>query len=300
MESVDMSGGGEEEEEKRKSTMSEAQKQKEEDDRDAKVVQEFTAIVDELQSIAAKLQKGTARGIESAEFEKDQDWNFHIDFVTAASNLRAWNYRLKQAPRHQVKMIAGKIIPALATTTAAVCGLVMVEMIKVLQDKPLDAFKDSSNSLGINGYFFSEPLPPRKAKDEYDPIENANVVCYPSGFSKWNKIRVKCASEDPTLQEFITAFSEATEGLVLTSLNHPNSNIDGAKGKGLFLYERDAWQKEMVAEYKRRLDVSLKQTIREVHGEDAVGDNRTFLILETGQEDKEGNTVKVTTVVWMF
>ena len=30
---------------------------------------------------------------EPADFEKDQDLNFHVDFVTATSNMRAWNYR---------------------------------------------------------------------------------------------------------------------------------------------------------------------------------------------------------------
>ena len=50
--------------------------------------------------------------------------NFHIDFLTIASNLRAWNYNIKATPRHAVKVTAGRIIPALATTTAMVCGLV--------------------------------------------------------------------------------------------------------------------------------------------------------------------------------
>jgi len=30
------------------------------------------------------------------EFEKDDDSNYHIDFITAASNLRARNYRIKE------------------------------------------------------------------------------------------------------------------------------------------------------------------------------------------------------------
>ncbi|CAM9908172.1 unnamed protein product, partial [Discosporangium mesarthrocarpum] len=94
---------------------------------------------------------------EPANFEKDQDLNFHIDFVSAASNMRAWNYRIKEASRHKCKMIAGKIIPAVATTTASVCGLVMIELFKVLQGKKLEAYKDSSNNLGLNSYFFSEP-----------------------------------------------------------------------------------------------------------------------------------------------
>jgi hypothetical protein len=265
------------------------------------LLKEFTNLLEELEKIGAKMENNTSRKIESAEFEKDQDWNFHIDFVTAASNLRAWNYRLKLAPRHQVKMIAGKIIPALATTTAAVCGLVMIEMLKIVQDKPLEAFKDSSNSLGINGYFFSEPLPPAKAKDEYDPIEMSQVVCYPPGFSKWNKIRVKCESNNPSLKDFIEAFAKITDGLQLTSLAHPNSNVDNAKGKGMFIYERDAWQPEMKAKYAESSDKSLRELVQTIYGDDVMsGANRTFVVLETGQEDKEGNTVKVSQVVWML
>lgn len=66
-------------------------------------------------------------------------------------------FRIKEASRHKVKMIAGKIIPAIATTTASVCGLVMIELFKVLQGKKLESYKDSSNNLGLNSYFFSEP-----------------------------------------------------------------------------------------------------------------------------------------------
>lgn len=300
---VDLSGGGEEEEEKRKSRMLSAEQQAQDEEmKDKAQIEEFKRMIDNLEKVAIKFSNGISKSIESCEFEKDQDWNFHIDFVTAASNLRAWNYRLKQAPRHQVKMIAGKIIPALATTTAAVCGLVMVEMIKVLDGgHSIEDFKDSSNSLGINGYFFSEPSPPAKAKDEYDPIEMSQVICYPQGFTKWHKIRIKCEQSDPTVNDFIETFAKETNGLSVTSLSHPNANIEGLKGYSMFIYEKNAWRPEMKQTYEEYKTQSLRALIAKIYGEEALGDaNATYLTLDTGQEDAEGNTVKVPTVVWMF
>lgn len=39
------------------------------------------------------------------DFEKDDDTNFHMDFITAASNLRAENYNIPPADRHKVEML---------------------------------------------------------------------------------------------------------------------------------------------------------------------------------------------------
>lgn len=58
------------------------------------------------------------------QFEKDDDSNGHVDFVTSASALRAKMYAIEPADRLKTKRIAGKIIPAIATATAAVAGLV--------------------------------------------------------------------------------------------------------------------------------------------------------------------------------
>lgn len=62
--------------------------------------------------------------VSPLQFEKDDDSNGHVDFVTSASALRARMYAIEPADRLKTKRIAGKIIPAIATATAAVAGLV--------------------------------------------------------------------------------------------------------------------------------------------------------------------------------
>eukprot|EP01098_Paradermamoeba_levis_P010697 TRINITY_DN4508_c0_g2_i1.p1 TRINITY_DN4508_c0_g2~~TRINITY_DN4508_c0_g2_i1.p1 ORF type:complete len:355 (+),score=117.98 TRINITY_DN4508_c0_g2_i1:94-1065(+) len=71
--------------------------------------------------------------LQAVEFEKDDDKNFHISFIKSAANLRARNYNIAEADFHQVKKLAGKIIPAIATTTAMITGLVCLEFYKLMQ-----------------------------------------------------------------------------------------------------------------------------------------------------------------------
>merc|ERR1712063_138688 len=98
------------------------------------------------------------------EFEKDDDTNFHIDFITECSNLRATNYAIPSADRHTTKGIAGKIIPAMVTTTAMVTGLVCLELLKMVQKKKLECYKNSFCNLALPLFTFSEPLEPEKVQ----------------------------------------------------------------------------------------------------------------------------------------
>jgi len=75
------------------------------------------------------------------DFEKDNDDNFHIDCITAWSNLRATMYSIKPETRFRTKHIVGNIVPAIITATAFITGLVCLELIKQHQPgKVLDDF----------------------------------------------------------------------------------------------------------------------------------------------------------------
>jgi ubiquitin-activating enzyme E1 len=98
------------------------------------------------------------------EFEKDDP--LHMKLVTAAGNLRARNYKIEEVDQHKARLIAGKIIPAIATTTALVVGFVGMELLKLVQThmgdpalrKDLAAFRDGFVNLALPLITLSEPV----------------------------------------------------------------------------------------------------------------------------------------------
>eukprot|EP01033_Poteriospumella_lacustris_P001011 gene1012-728_t len=198
----------------------------------------LTQLIDDLQRVsdAIRSNTGTNPSIETVSFEKDDDANMHIAFITATANARCANYSIRAVDFHECKVIAGKIIAAIATTTAAVCGLVMLELFKVVLGKDTDDYMNRNIGLGGNKYTsFSAEAPvkyktktesvapdvtsalPADAYDEKGKVkaeyyEEQVHRAYPEGHSIWDKLTI---SADLTLADF-TKWLDDEHGLTLT------------------------------------------------------------------------------------
>jgi ubiquitin-activating enzyme E1 len=143
------------------------------------------------------------------EFEKDDDSNFHIDFVNFTSNLRARNYRIQECDRLKTKLIAGKIIPAIATTTASITGLVALQIYTVLITDKIEAMRNAFMNLAMGLFVLTEPQEKICMKDkEYDPIMLSAVKAIPPKWTVWDKILIE---KSMTIQEFIDYFNKTYE-----------------------------------------------------------------------------------------
>ncbi|KAF6091725.1 ubiquitin like modifier activating enzyme 1 [Phyllostomus discolor] len=203
------------------------------------------------------------------DFEKDDDTNFHMDFIVAASNLRAENYDIPPADRHKSKLIAGKIIPAIATTTAAVVGLVCLELYKVVQGhRRLDSYKNGFLNLALPFFGFSEPI--AAPRHQY----------YNQEWTLWDRFEVQGLQpngEEMTLKQFLDYFKKEHK-LEITMLSQGVSM--------LYSFFMPA------AKLKERLDQPMTEIVSRV-SKRKLGRHVRALVLELCCNDESGEDVEV-------
>ncbi|XP_018018893.1 ubiquitin-like modifier-activating enzyme 1 [Hyalella azteca] len=217
----------------------------------------------ELQASIPSLSDLKGVHVTPLEFEKDDDLNFHMDFIVAASNLRAENYDIPPADRHKSKLIAGKIIPAIATTTALVSGLVTLELIKLAQGhKKLEAFKNGFVNLALPFFGFSEPI--AAPKNKY----------YDHEWTLWDRFDV---DGEMTLAEFINYF-ETEHQLEITMLSQNVSML-----YSFFMPP---------AKRKERMEMPLSEVVRKV-SKRKIEPHVRALVLELCANDKDGEDVEI-------
>lgn len=226
-----------------------------------------------IQQLANKLRAIQADPnftVNPVEFEKDDDSNGHIDFMAAFSNLRGRNYTIEEAPRYKIKLIAGKIIPAIATTTAMIVGACGMELYKLVLGKPHTAFRNSFCTLALPNWVFSETMDPIVHEDkELDPILYMPVVAIPPKWTSWESIDIQGPKTVAEMNKELMDRYQIEVSMVISGTT-------------------TLWN-GMMDSNKSRLDVEIKELYIKIHKDaaDHFYEGKKYLVFVVGAE-KDG------------
>mmetsp|Transcript_6972 Transcript_6972/g.20372 ORF Transcript_6972/g.20372 Transcript_6972/m.20372 type:complete len:1034 (-) Transcript_6972:1236-4337(-) len=199
-------------------------------------------------------------------FEKDDDTNFHMELITSLANLRARNYSIQEVDKLQAKLIAGRITPAIATSTAVATGLVCLELYKVLQNVPLESYRNTFGNLSLPLFAMAEPIPSKLF--EYNNMK----------WSLWDRWIIE---GDITTQELLNWFS--TRGLTTYSISCGQALI----------------YNNLFPKHKERLEKKVLDIVKTV-AKLEIPQYRNHFDLVVACEDEEGEDVDIPLVSVKF
>ena len=201
--------------------------------------------------------------LQAIDFDKDIDE--HMLFVTSCSNLRALNYSIPTEDTHRSRAIAGRIIPAIATTTAFVTGLICMELYKIVgtarKELKIEDLKNGFVNLSTPFMTMSEPTPPAKTK--------ALLKGKEWNWTAWDSLDMNMG--DITMGEFMSHF-ESEYNLEISMLSHGVS----------ILYSFFANKKKV----EERKAMKMTEVIKSITNKE-FPPNQLFIILEVIANDKE-------------
>ena len=141
---------------------------------------------DGMESIVAQVRFSLRRLVPGPQrfavidFEKDDESNGHVAFVSAASNLRAISFGIPPVDAMETRRVAGNIVPAMITTTAFVSALSCIELVKLVQKVDLKLHRNAFVNLALPFFAYTAPLPAEQ-------IPGLNGKTY----SIWDQLSIK-------------------------------------------------------------------------------------------------------------
>ena len=131
--------------------------------------------------------------IKIEEFNKDDDSKGHVEFLYACTNLRAENYNISKCDISKVKIVAGNIIPAIASTTAAIVGIVAMQLYLLVQSDETKNLRNCNYfDLAKNIICFEKVRMPRYIQEENDKLEKGKKLykLIPEKFTIWDYLEI--------------------------------------------------------------------------------------------------------------
>jgi len=227
------------------------------------------AIIEDLLGKLEAVRAGFAGDyrLSVIEFEKDDDTNFHMDAIAGLSNMRARNYSIPEVDKLKAKLIAGRIIPAIATTTAMATGLVCLELYKVFNSAPIEAYRNTFANLALPLFAMAEPIAPKQFKFKE------------MTWTLWDRWILE---GDFTVKELLDWF--AAKGLVAYSVSCGQSLI----------------YNNIFPKHKARMDQKVSDLVQSVAKLVIPADRRHFDIVVACEDEDDGEDVDVPLVSIQF
>ncbi|KAJ1292546.1 hypothetical protein BS78_02G399900 [Paspalum vaginatum] len=195
------------------------------------------AVIDDLLTKLEEHAKSLHPGFQmkAIQFEKDDDTNFHMNLISGLANMRARNYSIPEVDKLKAKFIAGRIIPAIATSTAMAIGLVCLELYKVIAgEHAIEDYRNTFANLALPLFSMAEPVPTKVMKHQ------------DLSWTVWDRWSIK---GDLTVAELLQWFSD--KGLSAYSVSCGTSLL---LQKKVVDVARDVAKVE-VPEYRRHIDI---------------------------------------------
>eukprot|EP00792_Barthelona_sp_PAP020_P005354 TRINITY_DN2611_c0_g1_i1.p1 TRINITY_DN2611_c0_g1~~TRINITY_DN2611_c0_g1_i1.p1 ORF type:complete len:989 (+),score=316.32 TRINITY_DN2611_c0_g1_i1:27-2969(+) len=146
----------------------------------------------DFKTLVERVAEIEAPSVNIVEFDKD--FKLHMLFMHAASNIRAENYDIPSIELLECTKIAGKIIPAMVTTTALVSGFINCELYKLVEGR------DDVEQYSCYWGNLANPLLIRSEPEPAQVFEAYNG----EKISSWNSIIFE--KVNPTLDEVMKFF----------------------------------------------------------------------------------------------
>ncbi len=206
-----------------------------------------------------------------------------MEFVYAAACLRGQCYELDPPTGglHEARRVAGRIIPAIATTTSVVAGLACLELYKVVgrfydreerEGDDLATYKDAFINLALPLFTFSEPAPAKVM-----PLADRS-------FTKWDVLK--------------TFDSTATTEEIIASLEAEFDIEVFLLSVGTFLTYAGFMAEKKRKERLAMTPLEVVRSVTEKSGKDpsdvlCLKDHVKSVTMEVAADDKEGNDVEL-------
>uniref|UniRef100_A0A7I4DHT6 Ubiquitin-activating enzyme E1 C-terminal domain-containing protein n=1 Tax=Physcomitrium patens TaxID=3218 RepID=A0A7I4DHT6_PHYPA len=175
--------------------------------------QDRAMFVDVLQRVVVPPFEPKGYRLVPVEFEKDDEHNYHAEFVAAASSLRGRNYGIPSTNKLQARLVGGRVLPSIATSTAVVGGLMCLELYKLVQGKPFTLHKHAYFNLAVPLFAFAQPIKALQhtvSRKHLDPLI----------WTLWDRFEMDC--QNMTLETFLAEFKRQ-QGLEITMLSFGKS-----------------------------------------------------------------------------